>query len=270
MNTITTKYKKEFVNWLNNEAEMQKLGLSDLFEWQWFITMTSKDTMTKNGARLAMTRFLGLYLYESKTEDVQCLWVTEPHNQGKNGYHIHALLQTRWPVPQERRRELQLALMLDDIYQRAMGLSPVHGYNGTEYLGRDGKNTNKHRFRAEPYSKARGAYCVKYITKEPDMLWEFAHVRINEIKSTQPDFLGELDGEHLKDAKGNWDKKWARMRTQAIKRANELRSGENIVRLNQLNGRAHLNWAKFAKMRASENELELEHYFKPRKGVLVF
>ena len=65
---VNTRYKQQFINWLNSETEMQKLGLSDVFEWQWFITMTSKDTMTKNGARLAMTRFLAMYLQESKTD----------------------------------------------------------------------------------------------------------------------------------------------------------------------------------------------------------
>ena len=131
MYEVTTKYQQNFLQWLNSETESQKLGLSNVFDWQWFITMTSKDTMTKNGARLMMTRFLGMYLNETKTDDVQCFWVAEPHNLGKDGYHVHALLQTKWKVPNNKRSELNLALMLDDIYQRAMGVTPA----GLDYKG---------------------------------------------------------------------------------------------------------------------------------------
>ena len=131
MYEVTTKYQQNFLQWLNSETESQQLGLSNVFDWQWFITMTSKDTMTKNGARLMMTRFLGMYLNETKTAEVQCFWVAEPHNLGKDGYHVHVLLQTKWKVPDNKRSELNLALMLDDIYQRAMGVRPA----GLDYSG---------------------------------------------------------------------------------------------------------------------------------------
>lgn len=267
---VKTKYDREFINWLNSESEAQKLGLSDSFDWQWFITLTSKDTMTLNGARLAMTRFLGLYLTETKTDEVQCLWVAEPHNQGKNGYHVHALLQTRWPVPTERQRELQLALMLDDVYQRAMGLSPWHLGNNTQYLDKFGRNTNKHRFRAERYCKARGEYCVKYITKESDVLWEFARVTSQELAVTANTEYGHIDDDSPKDCKGNWEKKVARLRTKELKRANELRKGEKMIYLNSLTRQAELNWAKFAKLRTNNDSLETEHYWVHKPGVLVW
>lgn len=271
MKTIKTTYKQNFLQWLNNEHECQKLALSDTFDWQWFITMTSKDTMTRNGARLAMNRFLALYLQESKTDEVQCLWVAEPHNQGKNGYHIHALLQTKWPVPKERARELNLALMLDDIYQRAMGLSPYLMTKETKYLDKQGKFTQKHRFRAERYSKARGKYCIKYITKERDCDWEFARVTQACLDVTSAtDFTSNSDLEDPKDLKGNWEKKHARMRTKALKRAMELRKGERIYQLNSLVRQAELNWAKFSKLRSSSYELETEYTFTPSKGVIVF
>ena len=267
---LTTQYDKEFVQWLNSESEAQKLGLSDVFNWQWFITLTSKDTMTKNGARLAMTRFLGLYLKESKTDEVTCLWVAEPHNQGKKGYHVHALLQTRWPVPQSKERAHNVALMLDDIYQRAMGLSPWQMDKSTMYLDKFGNITNKHRFRADVYSKARGEYCVKYITKADEVLWEFARVTSDEIAVTGQEFYGSIDDDSLKDCKGNWEKKSARLQTKALKKANELRKGEKLIYLNQLRNQAELNWAKFSKLRASKNQLITEHVFQAKPGVLVF
>lgn len=264
---LSTKYKTEFEAWLNSESEAQKLGLSEVFDWQWFITLTSKDTMTLNGARLAMSRFLGLYLKESRTDEVTCLWVAEPHNQGKKGYHVHALLQTRWPIPKERQRVHNLALMLDDIYQRAMGLSPFTMDMSTMYLNKAGNITRKHRFRAEEFSKARGRYCVKYITKNrEDVLWEFARVQARESLSTAP--VSQED--FAKDCKGNWDKKVARLRTKALKKANELRKGEQMVHLSQLRNRAELNWAKFAHLRASKNELQTIHEYNANSGILVF
>jgi len=176
---VTTKYKREFLQWLNSEHSSQLVGNGEVFNWQWFITMTSKDTMTRNGARLAITRFLALYLQETKTEEVTCFWVTEPHNQGKDGYHVHALLQTKWPMPESKQRVHNLALMLDDVYQRAMGIQPItewcEGAYTTKYKDKQGRYTQKHRFRAESYSKARGEYCAKYITKGASD-WEFARV----------------------------------------------------------------------------------------------
>lgn len=268
---VTTKYKQEFTGWLNNEAEMQKLGLSKVFNWQWFITMTSKDVMTKNGARLAMTRFLGLYLQETKTEEVTCFWVAEPHNQGKTGYHIHAILETKWPVPKERARELQLALMLDDIYQRAMGVSPgpIDSEGKTQYFDKFGRMTNKHRFRAEPYSNARGAYCAKYITKGA-ILWEFARVTQSEARVTAT-FDEEGTLENLdKDCKGNWNKKKARLRTKELIRAMSFRKGHDLLHLSDLIRGADLNFAKFAKFRANKREIEITMAFEPKAGVKVY
>ena len=268
---VTTKYQKNFVQWLNNEAEMQKLGLSGVFDWQWFITMTSKDTMTKNGARLAMTRFLGLYLQETKTSEVQCFWVAEPHNQGKNGYHIHAILQTKWPVPKEQKRELQLALMLDDIYQRAMGISrgPIGRFGEFEYFDKWGRVTSKHRFRAERYSKARGAYCAKYITKGA-ALWEFARVTQDEVQVTAT-FDEEGIAENLeRDCKGNWNKKKARLRTKELIRATSFRKGHDLMYLSELVKGADLNFAKFAKFRSKPDELEITMAFEPKDGVKIY
>jgi len=270
---VNTKYQQNFVQWLNNEAEMQKLGLSNVFNWQWFITMTSKDTMTKNGARLAMTRFLGLYLQETKTSDVQCFWVAEPHNQGKNGYHIHAILETKWPVPQDRKRELQLALMLDDIYQRAMGVTPIQVANGGPmYLDKWGVETQKHRFRAERYSNARGAYCAKYITKGA-ALWEFARVTQKELQVTAHDELWKETGDMSeKDCAGNWNKKVARLRTKEHIRALQFRKGENILSLRELLGECDYNYAKFAKLRVKQEpaELEMTMHFEPKDGVKIY
>jgi hypothetical protein len=268
-----TKYQKEFSQWLNSTHELQKLGLSDVFNWQWFLTMTSKDTMTLNGARLMMTRFLSLYLSESKTNEVSCLWVAEPHNQGKLGYHVHAIMQTQWPIPEEDSRRHKIALLIDDIYQRAMGLAPITKHDYPQYLDRYGKTTNKHRFRAEPYSKARGEYCVKYLTKEYGVLWEFArvtHTECAEDEFTGPNGLSQSSFGAPKDVKGNWDKKWARLRTKQIKHANELRKGNEMVRINQLVKQAELNYAKWSKLRANEKELELEFVFKPKPGYIVY
>lgn len=270
---VTTKYQQNFVQWLSNEAEMQKLGLSKVFNWQWFITMTSKDTMTKNGARLAMTRFLGLYLQETKTSEVQCFWVAEPHNQGKNGYHIHAILETKWPVPQERKRELQLALMLDDIYQRAMGLTciPIGKDGKSQYFDKWGRDTSKHRFRAESYSKARAAYCAKYITKGA-ALWEFARVTQQELQVTAQDELwNEAGDKSEKDCAGNWNKKTARLRTKEQIRARSFRKGEKLISLRELLGEAEYNYAKFAKLRAkSPGELEITMHFEPKPGIKIY
>lgn len=268
-----TKYQKEFTQWLNSSHELQKLGLSDVFEWQWFLTMTSKDTMTLNGARLMMTRFLSLYLSESKTQEVTCLWVAEPHNQGKLGYHVHAILQTQWPVPKESHRAHKIALLLDDIYQRAMGLCPIIKHESTDYLDRFGKNTNKHRFRAEPYSKARGEYCVKYLSKEYNVLWEFARItqaELEELDVLAHDELSQSSFEAPKDVKGNWDKKYARLRTKQIKRANELRKGHDMARISDLVKTAELNFAKWSKLRANDNTMELEFEFKPNPGYIVY
>lgn len=272
---VSTKYQQNFVQWLNNEAEMQRLGLSKVFNWQWFITMTSKDTMTKNGARLAMTRFLGLYLQETKTSEVQCFWVAEPHNQGKNGYHIHAILETKWPVPEERKRELQLALMLDDIYQRAMGVTPIEiGVDGKPmYLDKWGRETAKHRFRAERYSNARGAYCAKYITKSA-ALWEFARVTQHEMQVAAQDelWISSPEDNHERDCKGNWNKKTARLRTKEYIRANEFRKGEKILSLRELLGEAEYNYAKFAKLRTKQSpgELEITMHFEPKPGIKIY
>lgn len=270
---ITTKYKQEFTNWLNSEAEMQKLGLSDVFDWQWFITMTSKDTMTKNGARLAMTRFLGQYLLESKTAEVQCFWVAEPHSQGKEGYHIHALLQTKWPVPKQRKRELQLALMLDDIYQRAMGVY-VAGETSegrTRYVDRFGNETNKHRFRAESYAKERGEYCAKYITKGEGVLWEFARVTQSELDRLENEsYLWESGEVTERDKKGNYCKKSARQATRERKRALSIAMGEKQIRLRSELATSHENYIKFAKLRASKHALEVEGMVLPTSSMIYY
>jgi hypothetical protein len=269
---VSTKYQKEFVNWLNNETLAQQLGMSDVFNWQWFITMTSKDTMTKNGARLAMTRFLGLYLKESKTDEVTCFWVAEPHAQGKNGYHIHALLQTKWPTPQEKSRSLQVALMLDDIYQRAMSVTPgpIDIEGRTTYYDKWGKITSKHRFRAEPYSNARGAYCAKYITKGfAD--WEFARVSQSETQEIGQLFTeGDPVDNHERDCKGNWNKKLARQRTSQLKRSLELQKGEKIISLRKLLQQSEYNYVKLSKFRHSKDCLELTHIYEDNGKELVF
>ena len=273
MYEVTTKYQRNFRDWLNNETAVQKLGLSNVFEWQWFITMTSKDTMTKNGARLMMTRLLGMYLNETKTAEVQCFWVAEPHNQGKDGYHVHALLQTMWPVPEAKHRELQLALMLDDIYQRAMGVTPIGiGYNGQQrYIDKWGNPTSKHRFRAERYAKARGEYCAKYVTKGAS-LWEFARITQDEVQVIAQQF--EEEGRPVdsteRDCKGNWNKKLARQRTRDIIRANSFRKGEVLISLRELLGEADLNFAKFSKFRSSSDSLEIGMCFEPKPGIKVF
>ena len=272
MYEVTTKYQRNFTQWLNNETEVQKLGLSNVFEWQWFITMTSKDTMTKNGARLMMTRFLGMYLNETKTAEVQCFWVAEPHNQGKDGYHVHALLQTTWPVPADNKRALQLALMLDDIYQRAMGVTPVGiGYNGVmRYIDKWGAQTNKHRFRAERYAKARGEYCAKYVTKGAS-LWEFARVTQKELQVTAQRFEMEGISEMTeRDCSGNWNKKLARKQTRDFLRVNSFRKGDALLSLKNLRGENDLNLAKFSKFRSSKEHLEIGMCFEPKSGIKVF
>jgi len=260
---FTTKYRQEFTQWLNSETEMQKLGLSDSFEWQWFVTMTSKDVMTKNGARLAMTRFLGQYLLESQTSEIQCFWVAEPHGQGKEGYHMHALLQTKWPVPKERKRELNLALMLDDIYQRAMGVYVESvDFNGkTTYTDRFGRETRKHRFRAEAYAKTRGEYCAKYITKEEDVLWEFARVTLTDVERTaKPNDFYEEDSQEQDevDVKGNFCKKTARERTRRLKHSLNLAMGEKTIKLKNAVSLSEQNYISYSKLRASKTSLELD------------
>ena len=272
---FTTKYRQEFTQWLNSETEMQRLGLSDTFEWQWFVTMTSKDTMTKNGARLAMTRFLGQYLLESQTEEIQCFWVAEPHGQGKEGYHMHALLQTKWPVPKERRRELNLALMLDDIYQRAMGVYVESvDFNGkTKYTDRFGRETNKHRFRAEAYAKTRGEYCAKYITKEEDVLWEFARVTLTEVERTAKpqDFLWEsAQAEDKVDAKGNFCKKTAREYTRNLKHSLNLAMGEKTIKLKNAVSLSEQNYISYSKLRATKTSLEVECTLKSNRGNIFY
>lgn len=264
---VTTKYKQEFLQWLNSEHPSQLVGNGEIFNWQWFITMTSKDTMTKNGARLAITRFLGLYLQETKTEEVTCFWVTEPHNQGKDGYHVHALLQTKWPMPESKDRVHNLALMLDDVYQRAMGLEPLTVYQEGQYqqLYRDkqGRYTNKHRFRAESYSKARGEYCAKYITKGASD-WEFARVN-STILEQSGQIVGSQGGvfmegspeDNPKDCKGNWNKKAARLRTRHEKFRRKLITGEKVLRLQQLRKESELEYAKLIKFTHSPTSLEL-------------
>jgi hypothetical protein len=272
MYEVTTKYQQNFLQWLNSETESQKLGLSDVFEWQWFITMTSKDTMTKNGARLMMTRFLGMYLNETKTEDVQCFWVAEPHNLGKEGYHVHALLQTKWKVPNNKRSELNLALMLDDIYQRAMGVTPAGlDYKGNmRYLDKWGHPTNKHRFRAERYAKTRGEYCAKYVTKSAS-LWEFARITQDEVSVIGQQFEMEGNSEMTeKECNGNWNKKLARKQTRDINRTNSIRSGNKLVRLKELLGTSELNFAKFSKLRYTERSLEIGMAFEPKPGIKIF
>ena len=270
---VSTKYQQNFVQWLNSEAEMQKLGLSEVFNWQWFITMTSKDTMTKNGARLAMTRFLGLYLQETKTSEVQCFWVAEPHNQGKNGYHIHAILETKWPMPKEKAKEFNLALMLDDIYQRAMGITviPIGNDGKSHYLDKWGRDTMKHRFRAEVYTNERGSYCAKYITKGA-ALWEFARVTQDEVQVTAQDELWKEDPKTSDevDCKGNWNKKTARLRTREQIKALSIRKGEKIISLRQLLGEADYNYAKFSKLRTTPGSLEITMNFEPKPGIKIY
>ena len=270
---VSTKYQQNFVQWLNSEAEMQKLGLSEVFNWQWFITMTSKDTMTKNGARLAMTRFLGLYLQETKTSEVQCFWVAEPHNQGKNGYHIHAILETKWPMPKEKSKEFNLALMLDDIYQRAMGITviPIGEGGKSQYFDKWARPTSKHRFRAEVYTNERGSYCAKYITKGA-ALWEFARVTQQELQVTAQNELWKEEPKTSDevDCKGNWNKKVARLRTREQIKALSIRKGEKIISLRELLGECDYNYAKFAKLRSRPGELEITMHFEPKPGIKIY
>jgi hypothetical protein len=213
-----------------------------------------------------------MYLQETKTEDVQCFWVAEPHNQGKDGYHIHALLETRWPVPKTKKRELQVALLLDDVYQRAMGVTPagIDGNGKTNYLDKWGNPTNKHRFRAEAYAKARGEYCAKYITKGA-ALWEFARVTQDEVQVTAQDELWqETPGMNERDCKGNYNKKKARLQTIAQKKRTELLSGEKIISLKSLLGEAELNYAKFSKFRSTPKTLEISMLFEPKAGTKIY
>lgn len=245
-------FESELVNWLCNETAEVKTGEVEPFEWQWFITMTSKDVMTKNGARLAITRFLGLYLQESKTDEVTCFWVIEPHKQGKKGWHIHALLQTKWPVPLERRKELNLALMLDDVYQRAMGLRVEFGTEKPTYIDQRGRITSKHRFRAERFTNTRAKYCAKYLRKEQRAEWEFARVRYNALAENEQ---GDLVC--TKDLKGNWDKREARLRTNEAKRANELRKGLDVVRLKNLVNGYEQSRVRLVKFKAETRRIKM-------------
>lgn len=263
-------YVKEYQQFLTNKSEMQKLGLSKNFEWDWFITLTSKEVMTKNGARLAVSRYLGLYLSESKTKQCTAFWVAEPFTQGRDGYHVHLLLDSEWPVPNERKRALDLALLLDDIYQRSMGIT-CHGLdeeNRMEYRDRYNKRTNKHRFRAEPFSNARGEYCAKYVTKVHSE-YEFARVTNEELGVTCTDGV-EMPVEMTeRERNGNWNKRLARRQTRAVKRAYDLREGHRRIKIRDLLGEANYNYARFSKLRLNSNSLQMEYLFNPEEGVRV-
>jgi len=264
-------YRKEYQNWLSNKSPMQIEGLSGRFDWDWFITLTSKEVMTANGARMACSRFLGLYLSESKTKECSAFWVAEPFTQGRKGYHVHLLLDTKWPVPKERKRALDLALLLDDIYQRSMGIKclGLDDQMRMEYRDRRGMRTNKHRFRAEPFSNARGEYCAKYVLKN-DCPYEFARITNEELEVMShsrglvlPDEMNE------RELNGNLNKRLARRQTKAVKRAYEVREGQRRIILRDLLGEAHYNYAKFSKLRMNTNELQLEYSFRPEVGVRV-
>lgn len=263
-------YRKEYQNWLVNKSQMQELGLSGRFEWDWFITLTSKEVMTANGARLACSRFLGLYLSETKTKECSAFWVAEPFTQGRKGYHVHLLLDSKWPVPKERKRALDLALLLDDIYQRSMGIQCC-GLDDTmrmEYRDSRGFRTNKHRFRAEPFSNARGEYCAKYVLKS-NCPYEFARITNEELGvMSQPDLVLP-DEMNERERNGNLNKRLARRQTRAVKRAYDVREGTRRIILRDLLGEANYNYAKFSKLRMNTNELQLEYEFKPKVGVRV-
>ena len=263
-------YVREYKDFLINRSPMQKLGLSKNFDWGWFITLTSKEVMTKNGARLCVSRYLGLYLSESKTKEVTAFWVAEPFTQGRKGYHVHLLLETQWPVPKQSNRALDLALLMDDIYQRSMGIRclGLDSQMRMEYRDRYNNRTNKHRFRAEPFSNARAEYCAKYVLKN-DCPYEFARVTSDEINVTGADALVLPEEMNERERNGNLNKRLARRQTKAVKRAYELREGHRRIKLRDLLGEAEYNFALFSKLRMNENQIQLEYSFAPKEGVRV-
>jgi hypothetical protein len=162
--------------------------------------------------------------------------------------------------------------MLDDIYQRAMGVTPAGlDYKGNmRYLDKWGNPTNKHRFRAERYAKTRGQYCAKYVTKSAS-LWEFARITQDEVQVIGQQFEVESNSEMTeKECNGNWNKKLARQQTRDINRTNSIRSGNKLVRLKELLGTAELNFAKFSKLRYTERSLEIGMAFEPKPGIKIF
>lgn len=99
-------------------------------EWTMFATFTTAKPISLGSARRLMEKVAARVLRDGE----QMFWAAEQFEQGREGYHCHALINTRHSAKQ-----------VEDWYRKHYGRAEVSRYN-----------------------PARGAalYCAKYMTKK--------------------------------------------------------------------------------------------------------
>jgi hypothetical protein len=131
MNSLSQKSQQVLGEWLNE------------FDWMYWCTFTTKNTMTLQSARRMAQ---GMDKYLSGAYHWKMFWCAEPFDI-KEGHHLHALIQ------------------MSDVHAFEKIKGTWQAVSGAKWI-EEGKKEN--RCQIQMYDKKLGAghYVSKYITKE--------------------------------------------------------------------------------------------------------
>jgi hypothetical protein len=153
------------------------------FNWDYFITFTSVESMGANQTEKATKRwferlhgFNGIFGGERGV----LFWVGERYGLNRDDYHIHALYQIPAKVKGSLIDSPDLYKELDFNWQKAMGAKLVENINGSlkfkvqsEFPAMNGENydykgIHKNRVNIRRYVQQKGAesYLCKYLFKQ--------------------------------------------------------------------------------------------------------
>jgi len=138
------KDQKAYVDWLES------------FEWNFFITPTTRYQLTLKSARRAIERYHKFMSADTK-QNCTIFWVAEPF-EVKDGFHIHALMS----VP-DHFHERPYFDVIRENWQKVTGSwGCVINENGMKVK----KKANFIDVQRYDPKRNAGEYCLKYILKE--------------------------------------------------------------------------------------------------------
>ena len=126
-------------------------------KWDWFLTFTTEYDLSYNSARRFNNRYFKNIHSLGKNSFFSMFYTIEPHKI-KGGTHIHALLSTEFD---ERINDGVMFRFLLDQWKRTSGKNS----KGTYHRNKIGKIKGS--------KEAVSRYCVKYITKETQLHWDY-------------------------------------------------------------------------------------------------
>lgn len=126
-------------------------------EWHWFLTFTtSYDSSYSSARRLANRYFKNIHKLSGLSK-YQLFYTIEPHKL-KGGTHIHALLNTEF---NNSVNDKLMFNFLVEQWQKTAGRKKMGQWQRNKVSKIKGDNN------------AVTKYCVKYITKETELTWDY-------------------------------------------------------------------------------------------------